>query len=441
MQPTAAALCALSAATLVAAGAWFQDKEDAPVWVQSDLEALALRIQGEIEGLRGARFLGAVPVKVADRASLLAYMKQRTEEMEPPAKIAADERVAKLLGVIPHDMDLLATTYKLLEDQVAGFYDPPSKTFYLMDSMPKGLAGPILAHELVHALDDQLFNLDGTMEELKDESDALQAFRFVVEGSGTAGGNRWTMEHVNEVNLAGTNEMMAEQQASLAAAPLWLWKPLLGAYMQGAAFLTRGSDVLGSQLKQADPKDIERAFRDRPLSTEQVLHPEKYWDPERRDDPRKARFTLGALPQGWSALREDTLGELGLALVLEQAMPNEPIDMKNPMTILGIQYTNELAAGWDADRVILLGKEGQSWMRLVSVWDTERDAGEFYAGMRAVLPRLEAAANALGGEDARSGVELAYGDQPTEVVLTVWSGIAQRRDQREIEEAVTYSVK
>ena len=310
-----------------------------------------------------------------------------------------------------------------------------------MDSMPKGLAGPILAHELVHALDDQLFNLDGTMEELKDESDALQAFRFVVEGSGTAGGNRWTMEHVNEVNLAGTNEMMAEQQASLAAAPLWLWKPLLGAYMQGAAFLTRGSDVLGSQLKQADPKDIERAFRDRPLSTEQVLHPEKYWDPERRDDPRKARFTLGALPQGWSALREDTLGELGLALVLEQAMPNEPIDMKNPMTILGIQYTNELAAGWDADRVILLGKEGQSWMRLVSVWDTERDAGEFYAGMRAVLPRLEAAANALGGEDARSGVELAYGDQPTEVVLTVWSGIAQRRDQREIEEAVTYSVK
>lgn len=440
MNPTAAALLALSAATLVAAGTLFQDSSAAPVWVQSELEALALRIQGEIEALRGQRFDGPVPVKVADRETLLAYMKKRTEEMEPAAKVAADERVAKLLGVIPPEMDLLATAYKLLEDQVAGFYDPPTKTFYLMDAMPKGLAGPTLAHELVHALDDQLYDLDGSMEPIKDDSDQLQAYRFVVEGSGTVGMNQWTMRNMGEVSLDGTEQMM-EKQAALTEAPEWLWMPLLGAYMQGSAFLTRSDDVMASQLKEVDAKDIERAFRERPLSTEQVLHPEKYWDPKQRDDPRKVRFTVGELPEGWSTLREDTLGELGLALVLDAGKEGQAIDMKNPLTILGIKYTNELAAGWDADHVILLGKGDESWMRLVTVWDSERDAGEFYAGMRAVLPRIEDAADALGGEDTHSGAELVYGKDSVEVVLTVWSGIKRRRDQRGLEDAVTYAVQ
>ena len=437
-----AALCALTL-SLFATRALAQDSPAPPVWSQSELEALAREVQGQIEELRGERFRESVAVKVADRSTLVAYMKQRTEEMEPPEKLAADERVAKLLGLIPPDMDLLATTYRLLEDQVAGFYDPPSKTFFLMDSMPKGIAGPILAHELVHALDDQLYDLDATMMELKDDSDALQAFRFVVEGSGTAGGNRWTMEHMGEFDLSGFQELMDEQQASLAAAPEWLWKPLLGAYLQGAAFLTRAKGILEGQTKAVSAEDIARAFRERPRSTEQVLHPEKYWEPALRDDPRTIRFELGDLPDGWQHLREDTLGELGLALVAQRRDGATALDFENPMSILSVRYTNEAAEGWDGDRLVLLGKEGESWLRLATVWDSERDAGEFYGMLQAVLPDLERACQALAetaGPRARSGVALAYGERREEVVLTMWSGIA-RRDQRQLEEAVSHSVE
>src|SRR5262245_15438557 len=119
MNPSATAVCALAAASLVAAAAaLFQDHGDAPVWVQSELESLSERIQRDVEELRGEKFRGVIPVKLADKPTLIEYMKRRTEEDTPPERLAADERVAKLFGLIPPGMDLLAEEYSLLESQV-----------------------------------------------------------------------------------------------------------------------------------------------------------------------------------------------------------------------------------------------------------------------------------------------------------------------------------
>jgi hypothetical protein len=414
------------------------------VWDQAELEQLAKRIEAEIEELRGERFREPVAVKVASRDELIDYMKRRTEESDPPEKIAADERIAKLLAMIPPDMDLMATAYALLEEQVAGFYDPPSKTFYLMETMPKGFAGPILAHELVHALDDQLYDLDTKMEELSDHSDRLQAYRFVVEGSGTSGGNLWTMQHMDQVDLSGYQDMMDAQNASLAAAPAWLWKPLLGAYLQGAAFLTRSDSILAGQTQQASSEDIARAFREVPQSTEQVLHPEKYWDPAQRDEPQQVRLQVGQLPEGWEQLRTDTLGELGLALVTSPPETRTGADFSNPMAILAMAYTNTAAEGWDGDSLVLLGKDDASWLRLVTVWDSERDAGEFFGVMQGLMPTLEGACEALGEQSeqrrTRSGAELAYGERREVVVLTLWAGVA-RRELGQLTDAVGHTIE
>jgi hypothetical protein len=439
-------VCAALAVLLLPTGIPTQDAGTAQevVWDQADLEALAKRIEADIEQLRGQPFREPVAVRVAGREELIDYMKRRTEETDPPEKIAADERVAKMLALIPPEMDLMATAYRLLEDQVAGFYDPPSKTFFLMETMPKGFAGPIVAHELVHALDDQLYDLDTTMNELADHSDRLQAYRFVVEGSGTAGGNLWTMQHMDEIDLSGYQEMMDAQQASMAEAPAALWKPLLAAYLQGAAFLTRSEGVLAGQTAAASTEDIARAFRERPLSTEQVLHPRKYWDPDQRDDPQEVTLELGELPDGWELQRRDTLGELGLALATTPPAERTGLDLSNPMALLAIAYTNTAAEGWDGDSLVLLGKGGASWLRLVTVWDSERDAGEFYAVMQGLLPSLEQACETLGEASeerrARSGAELAYGARRDVVELTLWAGV-ERRDLRGLGTAVSYRVE
>src|SRR5688572_3857802 len=363
----------------------------------------------------------------------------------PPERIAADERMAKMLGLIPADMDMLAEQFQLLESQVGGFYDPPTKTFYLMDSMPKSIAGVILSHELVHALDDQLFDLDGPLEGLKENTDAQLAYHSLIEGSGTAAMNTWMFKHLGEMDFSGYEEMTKEQTASLAEAPPWLWRPLLAMYLQGACFVTRSNNLMQGQTAAASNADIARAFRERPRSTEQILHPDKYWDPAQRDEPRQVQFSTGALPQGWGVQLEDTVGELLLALVAAPREPKAPLDPADPAAALGLlldPFTGPAVEGWGGDRVVLLSKGDASWLQLVTVWDTERDAGEFYVTLTGLVPDLERAVEALSaraGEEARCGAEVVYGDRRDVVVLTAWAGITRLRDKRDIEEAVTYS--
>lgn len=404
-------------------------------WKQSELEELSRRLQADVEELRGEKFRRDVAVKVATQTDLIEYMKRRLLEEEPPEKLAADELVAKLLGLFPHDRDLVAETFDLLESQVAGFYDPPSNTFYLMEGMPRGIAAPILAHELIHALDDQLFDIDAQLKALAQNSDALQAYRFVVEGSGTAGGNRWTIEHFDQIDMSGLQDMQDAQQESLLRAPPFLWKPLLGAYLQGAIFLARADTMLEGLAAELVPADVTAAFRELPRSTEQVLHPDKYWDPAQRDEPRAVAYQVGTLPEGWSVRREDTFGELGLAQVAD-AGRGETLDLSNPAALLSIPFTHPTAEGWGGDRMILLGNGTGAWLRLVSVWDSERDAGEHYAMLLSQAPLFSGAAAALGGEE--SDVEIAYGESPDEVVLSIWSGV-ERRDRRKLERAVKHT--
>ncbi len=365
-------------------------------------------------------------------------MKHRTEEMEPAEKLAADERIAKLLGVIDPGMDMLATTYRLLEDQVGGFYDPPSKTFYLMESMPKGLAGSILSHELVHALDDQLYDLDDDAQALDENSDAALAYHCVVEGSGMVGMMQWTMRHAESIDLSGSDDLMSAQMESLQGAPEWLWKPIVASYFQGQIFLARATGLIAAQSKPVPGSDIQRAFRDPPRSTEQVLHPEKYWDPERLDLPRGVALEIGELPEGWKVRRQDTLGEMLLALVATPSSARGKVDLSNPFSILGLGFTSDVAAGWGGDRLVLLEGPAASWLRLATVWDSEREASEFYGAMSVLLPELESTAKALAGQAegrTRSGAELSYGSEPDQVVLTVWTG-SPRSDLRALDRAV-----
>ncbi len=345
-------------------------------WTQAELEAVSEEIRVDIEKMRGMKFKRPVSVKVTDKDGFVQYMKQRQELTQSPERLARDETVAKMLGLIPHDMDLMATVEELLKEQVGGFYDPSSDTFFLMDSFKGDIAKIILAHELTHALDDQTFDIDGTLKRMNEETDAEFAFQAVVEGSGTAAMNQWTIAHLKDIDKEALLESADIGTAGLDTAPPYLWKPLLAAYLRGEGFLTR-SRAMNLSMKPAKIEDIQRAFTEPPRSSEQILHPEKYWEGDDRDDPRVVRFDAGARPKEWEVLGEDTLGEIVLALLTTPVAKRTGLDVKNPLAIVGIAYTNDSAAGWGGDRVILLGQGNERWLELVTVWDTAGDAQEF----------------------------------------------------------------
>lgn len=397
----------IQAALIALALAAPQDSGKADVWTQAELEAVTEEIRVALEELRGEAFLRPVSVRITDGAGFLAHAKERVEAFTTPEQWSADGTLARLLGLIPPDMDLLATTYELLESQVGGFYDPGADTFYLMESYTGGLARVILSHELVHALDDQLFDLDRGMHDRVASVDALFAFQALCEGSAQLISSRWVIRN------AGTLTAKDLEQASLGAeqlgdAPAFLWKPLLAAYLAGNDFLDKGYRIRRRELRKeaSHGKTIAEAFASPPLSSEQVLHPEKYWDAEQRDDP--VSVTHGAAPEGWTERARTTLGELNLAILVDDDAALAGPDLTNPRSLLQLKYTNAAAEGWDGDEVVLLSKEGADVVQLSTVWDTEADAQEFFDAMQAVEARI-AGATAQLGDSSGTRLELDLG--------------------------------
>lgn len=409
--------CIANAPTPTATGG----QDPAIQWTQEQLQATSRKIQADVGRLRGVSFAKPVEVRLANKDQFVDHARAHTERSQPRAQRAADETITKMLGLIPHDMDLLEESLRLLRDQVGGFYDPATDVFYLMDNCPEGLAGIVLSHELGHALDDSLYDIGGTLDALSTITDRALAYHAVVEGSGMAVMGRWIADNPGSVDFRGMATMQREQNESMARAPLVLWKPLLGSYMVGAAFLARTDNLLQGQMEMANNADLDASFRSPPSSTEQVLHPEKYWDPAKRDDPTAIAQEFGALPKGWGELRRDTLGEIVIGIWTQSAATRASAAARTLANPLAIEFTNAAASGWDGDQVVLLGDgEGARVLRWVSVWDSDRDAAEFLGAASTIADECRSALALLAAGkgdhvDVRYGgareviVELAYG--------------------------------
>lgn len=426
--PTIGMLSALAALPLALLGRP-QDLREG--FTQDELETVTEEIKEEVEELRGLQFERPVAVSLTDREGFLAYARQRLEMSSSPEEIAGQEALAKLSGLLPADYDLLAETFAVLEEQVGGFYDPSNDAFYLMEGFGGGLARIILAHELTHALDDQHFDIDGRIETLLGDSDALFAYHAVVEGSGTAVMNRWTIEHLSELDAAALAGGGGISMEAVSKAPPFVWKPLIATYLCGASFLQKSDSILKGQMGAPDPDDFDRAFRQPPRSSEQVLHPEKYWDAEQLDVPQRVTLVTEGLSPGWSVLYQDTLGELGLALV---TAPLEGRGGLDPNAILALRFTNDAAAGWDGDRVALLGAGQKRVLASVSVWDDGDEAQEFVARLGELDGHLRGAAQAFAASLGVEGTGLFVrreGERPV-VLVAVGAGL----DDAALEELV-----
>ena len=106
---------------------------------------------------------------------------------------------------------------------------------------------------------------------------------------------------------------------------------------------------------------IDEVYRDPPLSTEQILHPEKYR--EKPDYPMSIDLGSLAAGEGWKEAGRNVLGEMQLAILLKK------------------HGGKAAAAGWDGDRyAVFEGPKGKLGLVWASTWDSEDDAREFMRG-------------------------------------------------------------
>src|SRR5688500_13437958 len=104
--------------------------------------------------------MAVVRLRRQDRAAARAYVQSRLDEEMPPAEREGLRRAYVAFGVIPDTLDLDALLLDLYTEQVLGYYDPGSKTMFVVEGADAESMRPVLAHELVHALQDQHVNLD-----------------------------------------------------------------------------------------------------------------------------------------------------------------------------------------------------------------------------------------------------------------------------------------
>lgn len=393
---------------------------------QARLEAQARVIEAEVSELRGRAFLRPVDVQLADEEDFRAYVDRRFALSYGPGEFEAEEYVAKMLGLIPTGMSLWETTMELLDAQVGGYYDPSQDAFYLMEKFDNPqLTGVILAHELTHALDDQLYGMDETVESLNGNGDAELAYHSVIEGSGTALMTQWQLKKVlgGELSMEDMGDVDLGMEA-MKDLPEFLWKPLLASYVRGQMFLNRTTNMMAAQMKAPKLADIERAFKTPPSSTEQILHPKKYWDEEEFDAPQTVHIDSSALPVGWEVLNENTMGELFLGMVVNPLDARDAIDPGNPLSIVGIKYTNDAAGGWDGDRYVFLGRGDERVFHAHVVWDDEAEAEEFQAALEAMGDHIQGALRELAasGPGSHGWSVVRHGNQVSFTAAVVESG-------------------
>lgn len=392
----------------------------------SELEATRDRVAARVEELRGLRFRAPVPIHAASDSTMQVQMRAQMRRFYP-AEALQDEATASVqLGLWPADRNLLATMESVLDEQVAGYYDTDLDAFFVAERFSGDMLPIIMAHELTHALDDQYHPIDSMVVDVMADNDRVMALASVVEGSGMLIMMRYLMEEITSGRLsaeamAAFQQSEMERSARLLDAPPLLQRDLMAPYILGMIFMLRGEPA--RLLTGVETSVIDSVFARMPQSSEQLLHPEKYWDKAQRDEPTPLPDPDLAREIGkdWHKQAQGTLGELRLAQLVGATTPALESNALNDPSA----WTHPAAAGWDGDRWQLYSNGAETATILATIWDTEADAEEF-AAAAAAGPRTTQ--DSTAADSTRSLVEPTHWlveRQESAVVLV--SGLEAKR--------------
>ena len=365
--------------------------------------------------VRGLPFTSDVPARLLDDTQVAALITQELERDFQPGDLDRMTLVYERLGLLPPGSPLGPAVNSLLADQIAALYDPRSKTLALTAGglrqqtfglwVPQFLTGrdvlgeTLTAHELTHALQDQHYGLPTSTAPITDaHGDREVARRALVEGDASLA----SVAYVRGGPLdPATVEHFVEQVATIPEELRGRHPDVPEVLRAGLAFqYNAGSYFVARAYLQGGWVAVDAAHRDPPASTEQILHPEKYFDT--RDQP--VEITLGGTErlerQGFRRVLEDTFGELDV-----RVLAGRTFDPPRAATV---------AAGWGGDRCRALLRGDEVAIVWLSTWDAVTDAVEF----EAAIPVLVQGARI---ERRGSHVLVVVGPEPHRLAANVWA--------------------
>ncbi|XXT18747.1 hypothetical protein WME94_51820 [Sorangium sp. So ce429] len=294
------------------------------------------RVLARVAKARGLPVLRDVRSQVLGRGEILQRVRAHVEREIPEGVLDHQREALAALELIPADYDFTGGMYRLLEGRIAGFYEPEDQTMYLVDDLSETEAEETLAHELVHALQDQSFSLGELLRFKAGDSDRLAATHALVEGEAMSAmfdvlvGSAFQMDEATLRKLVA----MSTALSSVGDTPLVLQESLGAPYTDGFSF------VQGLR-RQGGWAAVDAAWRALPETTEQLLHPDKL--AAREPAVEVAVPTAAALGPGFRVVFEDVMGEQALRIAFAAYAHSD--------AAVGA------AAGWGGDRFAVLQRD------------------------------------------------------------------------------------
>ncbi|WP_284010801.1 Hvo_1808 family surface protein [Haloarcula pelagica] len=351
-------------------GYWYDD----PVSVttddglnESELEAVTARTMARVERIRGLEFEEPVPVEVISRAEYRNRSSGNGSSAGPP-RDPWNDQVWESLLLIGEDSGSSEAIDDTLSTAVQGFYSPSRDQIVVVSpSETPAVDRRTLAHELVHALQDQQFGLNGSAE----TQDTQLARDGIVEGDANYVEALYERRCGDGWNCMDRPEREGSSGGGGSSINEGLFTVIIQPYATGPRFVDARREAGGWEA-------VNAVYSEYPDSSEQVLHPEAYPD----EDP--VNVTVRDRSNGeWQRFDHDPVADtVGEASIFATMYHNNQTDADR------YSYDSAPSVGWGGDTVVPYhdgdgdGDGGYVWR---SSWDTEEDAREFARAYRAAL--------------------------------------------------------
>ena len=335
-----------------------QPAPTAPGAVDEILPAL----QAFVERERGLEFKRPLRITVLDgRAFTDRAVAAETEDAE---EVEHAEAVLRAMGLLTGDIDLKQAVQRFVEASALGFYDSETDEMVLRGSRVTPLLRITLVHELLHALEDQHFNLH--REDLGDE--ASTGFLSLLEGSALRIEDRYR----DTLSAAERRDADREEEAQGDQLPSDLPEVVEAVFSFPYQY---GPDVVRALLREGGQARLDAAYADPPASTEQVLDPRRYL---RGDRPKEV-----AVPKADGEAFDD--GEVGALFLIMM------LDLE-----LGTGRALEAAIGWGGDSYVAWRDGDRPCVRIDFVMDSPAHTTELVEALRDWAGRRGGRATASG---------------------------------------------
>ena len=322
-----------------------------------------------------------------------------------------DVKVLSTLGLLPDVFDLKSFYQSLYTEQIAGFYDEESKEIFIVQGEDFGGSEKLTyAHEFTHVLQDSVYQFNTGLSYNEDaceaDSERCAAITALIEGDATLTEIMWFESYATIWDYRDLSRDFGNMESSiLDSAPYFMASDLYFPYDYGLTFVQTLFDEGGYQA-------VDAAYENLPLSTEQILHPERY--PLDVPESVKLPDLSDALGESWTLFDQNVMGEWYTYLVLSHGYEEEYRLDEDSAFIA--------AEGWGGDSYAFYFNDQTNEVTFVldTIWDSTNHAREFQdAFERYAQQRWQRADDDILGQPAW------YGEDSVSTLLidedrTVW---------------------